>query len=326
VEIDVKPLPTAGRPESFSGAVGQFKMTAEGTPRTVQLGDPVAMQLTITGRGNFDRVNAPQLLDPSGWHAYPAKENWRPDDELGMSGTKSFEIAIVPETKKIEMPRFEFTYFDPVAEEYVTLNSERTPLVVEGNAPPPPPQRAPAVVTAPNPQAPPTPAATPQPTDIVGLRYDLGESGSFEPIYHTSGFLVAQAVPAVALLGLFLWRRFGKNETAQRAAILRRRKIELWKKLRATRDAREFYDCAMRLLQVETALTSGRAEETVDAEGIRHSRNLDPETSLAIEEVLHARAELVYAGAGSGAERLEETERTRVLGALERFEKTHARA
>jgi hypothetical protein len=201
VEIDVKPLPTAGRPESFSGAVGQFKMTAEGTPQTVQLGDPVAMQLTITGRGNFDRVNAPQLLDPSGWHAYPAKENWRPDDELGMSGTKSFEIAIVPETKKIEMPRFEFTYFDPVAEEYVTLNSERTPLVVEGNAPPPPPQRAPAVVTAPNPQAPPTPAATPQPTDIVGLRYDLGKSGSFEPIYRTIGFLVAQAVPAVALLG-----------------------------------------------------------------------------------------------------------------------------
>jgi hypothetical protein len=325
VEIDVKPLPTTGRPESFTGAVGQFKLTAKGTPQTVQIGDPVAMQVTISGRGNFDRVNAPQLLEPGGWHPYPAKDNWRADDELGMSGTKSFEIAIVPETKKIEMPRFEFSYFDPVAEQYVTLNSERTPLVVEGNAPPPPVAPAPSVASIPDPQAPPEPAAAPRPTDILGLRYDLGKSGTFEPTYRTRAFLAAQAVPATALLGLLLWRRFGKDEAARRAGTLRRRKLELWKKLRATRTSVDFYECAMRLLQVETALSSGRAEETVDAESIRASRELDAETRAAVEEVLHARSELVYAGTALSGESVDDGERTRVLVALERYERSHAR-
>ena len=59
----MKPLPVErSRPPDFSGAVGQFKFTAEGNPNRVKIGDPVTMKMKVTGSGNFDRM--------SGTHAH----------------------------------------------------------------------------------------------------------------------------------------------------------------------------------------------------------------------------------------------------------------
>src|SRR5947207_5814519 len=56
VAFDVKPLPQ-NAPASFSGAIGNFTMTTEAKPKSVQVGDPITVTSTISGRGNFDRVN-----------------------------------------------------------------------------------------------------------------------------------------------------------------------------------------------------------------------------------------------------------------------------
>jgi hypothetical protein len=67
VALEVKPLPP-NAPPSFSGAIGSFTMATDAKPKSVQVGDPITVTTTISGRGNFDRVNAP-LLEDDRWLA-----------------------------------------------------------------------------------------------------------------------------------------------------------------------------------------------------------------------------------------------------------------
>ena len=103
VALEVKPLPP-NAPPSFSGAIGNFTMTTEAKPKTVQVGDPITVTNTISGRGNFDRVNAPVIEDERGWHKYPPSSKFKQDDEVGLSGTKTFEMVLSPNDKKQGLP------------------------------------------------------------------------------------------------------------------------------------------------------------------------------------------------------------------------------
>src|ERR1043166_4084915 len=142
VALEVKPLP-GNAPPSFSGAIGNFTMTTDAKPRNVQVGDPITVTTAISGRGNFDRVNAPVVEDERGWHKYPPSSKFKQDDEIGISGTKTFEMVLSPNEKKQSLPLLAFSYFDPLKDQYVTLHSESIPISVQGGA------AAPAVAAQP---------------------------------------------------------------------------------------------------------------------------------------------------------------------------------
>src|SRR5207247_2982317 len=131
VTLEVKPLPT-GAPPGFSGAIGNFTMATDAKPKGVQVGDPITVTSTITGRGNFDRVGAPVIEDERGWHKYPPSSKFKQDDEVGLSGTKTFEMVLSTNEKKQGLPLLAFSYFDPVKEQYMTLHSEAIPINVQG--------------------------------------------------------------------------------------------------------------------------------------------------------------------------------------------------
>src|SRR5438034_3416871 len=160
VALEVKPLPP-NAPPSFSGAIGSFTMATDAKPKSVQVGDPITVTTTISGRGNFDRVNAPMIEDERGWHKYPPSSKFNQDDEVGISGTKTFEMVLSPNEKKQNLPMLAFSYFDPAKEKYVTLRSEPVAITVQGGLPAsnvaaqPPASAAPArppVATASKPQ------------------------------------------------------------------------------------------------------------------------------------------------------------------------------
>src|SRR5438105_432571 len=190
IPLEVKPLP-AGAPPTFAGAVGNFSMTADANPKRVQVGDPVTVKVEIAGRGNFDRVSAPNLSDESGWHKYPPSSNFKQDDDVGISGTKTFEMVVSPNEKKSALPPVAFSYFDPVKEKYVTLESQAVPLVVEGNGP------ALSAIAAATPKAPTAPnsqgATSPQPPQLLPLLRERGKIvHSFAPLYTQKEFWMAQ--------------------------------------------------------------------------------------------------------------------------------------
>ena len=303
VELTVKPLPQEGKPADFSGAVGSFQLSAEGSPKQVKIGDPITMKLKISGRGNFDRVTAPVLSDSTGWRTYPPSNKFQADDPVNFTGTKTFEMAVIPETKKTAMPAFQFSYFDAIAEKYVTLKSEPAPLVVEGDTLPMPKP----VATAPDSASPEPkkPAVEPRPDDILGLRYDADAPRSFAPLYERREFWFVQGGIAVLFLGLIAFKMRGEpNAVVRQRAALRQEKEAVWRRLRtADLGHVDFFDSAARLAQIQTALVTGRA-------GSQHRRGgrawrsapLDETAANTIDDIFNARAELHYAGGGGGAD------------------------
>jgi hypothetical protein len=325
VELTVKPLPAAGKPRDFSGAVGSFQFSAFGSPRLVKMGDPVTMKLTVTGRGNFDRMDAPMLKDPTGWRAYPPSSNFAKDDgdAIGIRGTKTFEMAVIPEEAKSQMPVFSFSYFDPEAEKYVTLLSEPATLSVEGGKP----SSQPRVAAEPAPETGAeagaiAPKTGPSPADILGLRYDAGAgAGSFEPLYAMREFKLAQIAPLVVLLGLlaFRLRRRPDARAVRESALRRERAVLLGKLHRRDLEHSEFLDHAARVVQIDTALATGCDPAGVDAGTARAAGRVDAAEAEVIDDIFEARAELLFAGSGRNDGRVAEAERNRVLGMLENF-------
>ena len=323
VEIDVKPLPAQGRPREFSGAIGQFKMSVEATPNRVKIGDPITMRSTITGTGNFDRMQAPILVEPAGWHAYPVSENFEPGDDLKTTGTKTFEMPVVPERVHQQMPRLAFAFFDPEKAEYVTLTSAPAALTIE--AAPGPPRAAPEPPPAPRPAAAPMPKtepAAPAPTDILGLRYDAGKrQATFAPLFARRGFWLAQLLPLAVLAALIGARFWQRDARASRIGALQRERDRLWHRIRQENGGPEFYEMAARLVQVDTALRTGGEPASVDAISAQRARALDEETATQIEEIFNARAELLYAGGGAQSTTVSPADRSKLLGALDRMMK-----
>jgi BatD DUF11 like domain len=118
-KLEVLPLPTAGQPENFSGAVGDFQVSSDVSPPTVAAGEPLTLRLHISGAGNFDRVDSTMFDHLDHWKTYPAKSSFIPSDAVGIEGEKVFEqplIAAQPGEQSI--PGLEFSYFNPNTRRY----------------------------------------------------------------------------------------------------------------------------------------------------------------------------------------------------------------
>jgi BatD DUF11 like domain len=299
VTLEIKALPP-GAPPTFSGAVGNFALTADANPKRAQVGDPITIKAEISGRGNFDRVDAPMLSDDSGWHKYPPSSSFKQDDDVGISGAKSFEMVVSPNEVKSSLPPLAFTYFDPQQEEYLTLHSAAVPLAVIGNAVP-----SPSVAAASAPAAvAPTPASNSQ-----EILQQLPERGkiveTFAPLWLRKEFWLAQCVPAAIALGLLFWkilRARAANRAALRSAALRHEAEELLRNLRRGKLApQQYFFDASRVVQLKTALKANVEPGTVDAESAGRVFALDDKRKEELRRLFATRDELRYSGSANGA-------------------------
>ena len=320
--LNVKPLPP-NAPPNFSGAIGNFTMTADAKPKTVQVGDPITVTSTIAGRGNFDRMNGPALEDERGWHKYPPSSKFKQDDDVGMSGEKTFEMVIAPNEKKPAVPPLVFAYFDPVKETYVTLRSTAVPIQVEGGAGPSA-ATAPAVAAtsaAPTSTVGATPAPTAKPQDILYQLIDLGRVRSFTPIYARPVFWIAQLASFILLLGFVGWKiRQAKidNLEAQRTAALQQESGELLRKLRRGElSPQEYFSNASRVVRVKTALVKNLNPNAVDAETAAKAFDLGEHERAQLRTLFDRSDELRFSGSGNGAKTISSEEREEVLRLLE---------
>lgn len=133
VTLRVLPLPTEGKPANFSGAVGDFQMTATASPTELTVGDPVSVEIAVSGSGNFDALNTPSLVSNGGWKLYPAKR-YNIEGQIDQNQTPTLERRVgysqvmVPEAVHNEVPPFELTYFNSTDKKYVTLRTSPIPV------------------------------------------------------------------------------------------------------------------------------------------------------------------------------------------------------
>ncbi|MBU1986457.1 MAG: BatD family protein, partial [Proteobacteria bacterium] len=115
MELQVLPLPIEGKPADFSGAIGKFDLQIKAQPTEVGPGDPITLTMTVQGKGNFDRVEAPVLSQAEGWKSYSPSSKMTPGARVGQ-GSKVFEQAIVAkDLDKTTIPPLSFSFFDPEA-------------------------------------------------------------------------------------------------------------------------------------------------------------------------------------------------------------------
>jgi hypothetical protein len=129
-EFHVLPLPTAGRPADFSGAVGAFKVSSEVSSLKAAAGDPVTLRMHVTGAGNFDRVDSNMLEHIDNWKTYPPKSSFTAGDLVGYKGEKTFEQPLIAsQTGEQTIPGLSFSYFDPESRHYE--RAQTAPIKVE---------------------------------------------------------------------------------------------------------------------------------------------------------------------------------------------------
>ncbi|WP_397302515.1 BatD family protein [Nonlabens ulvanivorans] len=136
-KINVKSIPTAGRPESYTGAVGDFKFKVELDKAQLDAGESLNAVVKVGGTGNLKLMELPKLKVPQSLEAYePERGNDVKTSISGMKGTISDTYVIVPQYGgKYILPPVEFSYFDPKKETFITLNSGETLIEVNGPAP-----------------------------------------------------------------------------------------------------------------------------------------------------------------------------------------------
>ena len=131
IHVNVSPLPS-GAPASFAGGVGEFQLSARLTKDTINANEAVSLEVSVSGSGNLNLVEAPKITFPADFEVYDTKINDNTSKSgRGTSGTKVFEYPLIPRGAGVfELGPVVFSYFDIGAKKYKTLTSEKLTLRV----------------------------------------------------------------------------------------------------------------------------------------------------------------------------------------------------
>ena len=112
----VRAPPEAGRPASFTNAVGRFKLSATAAPDTLAVGETCLLSLVLTGNGNLEFVR---------WPAFDAlSSDFRifGKNERKLTGARVLELELSPKNERAtRIPALELAAFDPEAGSYQVL-------------------------------------------------------------------------------------------------------------------------------------------------------------------------------------------------------------
>ncbi|MDB6058921.1 MAG: hypothetical protein JWO95_2765 [Verrucomicrobiales bacterium] len=253
--VNVLPVPTKDAPASYNGAVGNFTLSQyQAGPTNVAVGDPITLKIRIAGQGSWDTVTIPAAATTPDWREfklYPPTAKVETHDQMQIDGSKYFEQVITPQNSDVkEIPGFAFSFFDPNARAFRTLQHAPLAILVKPTAATPQPT---IVQTSP----PSNDQQQSNAQEIVHIKPSLGTvtHGTRLLIQHPA-FIVAQAVPALAFMFAFVWRQ-RKDKIANNPRLLRQREVarkidaglaELSQYAQANKPA-EFYATVFRLLQ-----------------------------------------------------------------------------
>ncbi|MCA8964189.1 MAG: BatD family protein [Planctomycetes bacterium] len=214
IELEVLPIPEAGRPDPYYGAVGRFTLDATADRSTVKVGDSVKLTLTVRGRGNLEFLRLPPLDELPGFHKLGQKEAPRTAEQVQVT----YDFTPLS-TEVTQMPAIDWNFFDttPGVEKFVAVRTEPIPLKVL--------PLANGETLAPLPDAAPK-AVTPGVDDIFDLPALDGPPALPERLPAWGGWVAVLAPWLLVLLGrgLFVrWRRRAADRSGQRARAAARR-------------------------------------------------------------------------------------------------------
>jgi hypothetical protein len=139
--LEVRPLPEEGRPPGFTGAVGEFALSARAEPRDLPAGGTLRLYVEVSGTGNLRDFELPR----AGWPGLPCLGTL--EDGTGEARTITYDLR--PESTAVrEVPALELAFFRPGPEPgYAVATTPAIPILVRprevseiSDAPPRPPE------------------------------------------------------------------------------------------------------------------------------------------------------------------------------------------
>ncbi len=221
--VFVRPLPSAGRPPDFAGAVGRYEAEVWFDRSDLRAGEAVKLILEVRGSGNLSSLARPELPEVPGMRVYEDAE----DAEVRLrgiefAGHKRFSWVLVPERAgQYVLPELRLPYFDPREAGYVVARTDPVTLLVE--------------------PAPPT-AVSAGMVSGTALRFVKARPARQPREYFRAPlFWVVQAIPLAVLIGFLALGRYQR-----RAPLLARRRPRRRRRvLQALRPLAESGDTAL---------------------------------------------------------------------------------
>ncbi len=132
VTIVVKPLPETNKPANFKGAVGNFVVEAKLEKNNFTTDDAGRLAIIISGAGNLQMINAPEIVWPEGIEVFESKAT---DDlykaMVPVSGRKIFEFPFTVATPGTYIiPALDFSFFDNRDSKYKTVTTKPLQIIV----------------------------------------------------------------------------------------------------------------------------------------------------------------------------------------------------
>lgn len=295
VKIEVTPLPEEGKPEGYTGAVGDFTVTSSIDKTEMTTDDVANLKLIIKGSGNIKLIEAPALKLPNGLVAYdPAVVDTVTGRTTTISGAKTITYSITPRTPgDYDIPATDFTYFNPQTGKYITVSTQAFKLHVKpGNN---------YVADAPSNKA--LTDIHPNHTGPVG-KLNISK----RPMIMTVGYWSLYAVPLFAFIGVIVWKR-REDELAKDTTLLKNRRankvalkrLAAAKKLLDQNQRTPFYEEISKAIwlylsdKLNIPLSSLSKENVWDA---LNNRNIDKQIQQETERVMNECETALYSGSG----------------------------
>ena len=134
VEIEVLPLPAQGRPDTFTGLVGDLDVSTRLDPDSVAANEAVTFRVRVSGSGNLKGLAPPEIEFPPTVEAFPPEVS----DDLkttnrGVTGTRTYDYVLIPRAPgTLTVPGLEMGYYDDSEGEYALASAGPLHLVVTG--------------------------------------------------------------------------------------------------------------------------------------------------------------------------------------------------
>lgn len=131
LKLNVEKLP-AGKPSTFSGAVGDFNVSATIDKNELKANEAVTLRLVISGTGNMKLIKTPEIHFPEDFELYdPKVSNNFTLKSNGFSGNKVIEYLAIPRhAGEYTIPAVKFSFFDTASKQYKSVETKHFTLNV----------------------------------------------------------------------------------------------------------------------------------------------------------------------------------------------------
>jgi hypothetical protein len=244
VRLQVLPLPTAGRPPGFNGAVGSYGIQVSAQPTQANVGDPITLAIQVTNPVCVDHLEL-SALDRDPVLTNDFKVQSEPARGRTSGSEKTFTQIIRPLRSDVSViPSLQLAYFDPVCREYRAAQSQPIPLHI----------RETKVVTASAGEA---PDSTPPDAIVSGMSRvaqtfckTLSQLAARVDWARTLGLLLTTSLGCIVVLVAVSYQRRRRTQPADAEAINAAEAFAECMQLLSTIDARSEPDRVLRALRI----------------------------------------------------------------------------